>query len=111
MPSTNLPAPSPTPGPRAARLAETFDHALVRTLDRVKDPSGFAACFPTIDAPDVLRVVQEQMVKLLGDKCRKEFDRIMTSRDVVAKLNQFEALVADAAARRARAGDAPPPTP
>ncbi|PHH60665.1 hypothetical protein CDD81_1351 [Ophiocordyceps australis] len=111
MPTPDPEPSAPLPGPRATRLAETFNHALLRTLQRVSNPSGFAACFATIDAPDVLRVVQEQMVKLLSDKCQKEFQRIMDSRDLVSKLNEFEALVAAAAARRAQAGDAPPPTP
>jgi kinetochore protein NNF1 len=40
------------------------------------------------------------MVSKLGDKCRKEFDSIMENRNVVARLNELEALVGEATARK-----------
>lgn len=60
-------------------------------------------------AEPVMKQVHEQTVARLSNKCNAEFDRIMRERDVVAKLNELEALVADANARMEAAGEAPPP--
>ncbi|KAK4192103.1 Nnf1-domain-containing protein [Podospora australis] len=105
----NLPDSSPenpapkqlTPGPRAARLQALFAQTAKHTLDKItKD--NFGACFPTIaaKAPGTLDNVQRQMVDRLGGLWTKEFDRILESRDVVAKLNELEVLVGDAQRRR-----------
>ncbi|KJZ72893.1 hypothetical protein HIM_07656 [Hirsutella minnesotensis 3608] len=114
--SSPLPA-RPTavaPGPRAIRLGETYAHALRRTLAKLAAWDNFAGCYPTIAAraEGVLRQVQEQMVDKLGDKCEKEFDNILAARGVVPKLNELEALMADAAERHAEASpDDPEPIP
>ncbi|KAM4057063.1 nnf1 domain-containing protein [Hirsutella rhossiliensis] len=105
------------PGPRAARLRETYAHALRRTLAKLASWEHFAGCYPTVAAraEGVLRQVQAQMVDKLGDKCEKEFDNILDARGVVPKLNELEALIADAAERRdatsSSSTDAAEPTP
>ncbi|KKF97105.1 Nnf1 [Ceratocystis platani] len=61
-----------------------------------------AACYPTIaaNAPNLLRDVRNTMVARLQERCHKEFDKIMASRQVVPKLNELENLVSEAASRR-----------
>ncbi len=58
-----------TPGPRATRLQEVFASSLKHTLDKISW-ANFAACYPTIatHAPGTLQAVQQQMVRLLGEK-------------------------------------------
>lgn len=67
---------------------------------------NFASCYPTVaaQAPGVLKAVQKQMVDRLGALCKKEFDSVLQSRNVVAKLNELESLVSEAEQRRDEAG-------
>ncbi|KAI1469537.1 Nnf1-domain-containing protein [Daldinia caldariorum] len=94
-----------TPGPRASRFQEVLDSSLSHTLAKISW-DNFAACYPTIaaQAPAVLRAVQKQMVDRLGALCQKEFDSVLQSRNVVAKLNELESLVSEAERRRDEAG-------
>ncbi|KAM0284998.1 hypothetical protein ACHAQH_001687 [Verticillium albo-atrum] len=101
------------PGYRAARFIKMYDEALRRTLARVKY-DNFAACFPTVaaHAPNALRNVQKQMVDYLEDRCNKDFEAILEERDLVRKLNELEALVAEADRQRGEhPADAPEPIP
>ncbi|KOS18714.1 hypothetical protein ESCO_000197 [Escovopsis weberi] len=122
-------ATPPAPGPRAQRMQQLYAQSLRRALSKL-GWENFAACFPTAAAraEPVLRQVQAQMVDKLGDKCevrtmraqgaslgradaaQKEFEHIMAARQVVPRLNELEALVADAARRRA-SSDTPPIPP
>ncbi|RFU75183.1 hypothetical protein TARUN_7083 [Trichoderma arundinaceum] len=100
-------------GPRAARLQELYAQSLRRTLGKLKW-DNFAACYPTVAkrAEPVLKQVQAQMIEKLGEKCEKEFESILITRQVVPKLNDLEALIADATHRRISSQpDAPKPTP
>ncbi|KAI1368425.1 Nnf1-domain-containing protein [Xylaria arbuscula] len=103
-----------TPGPRASRFQTTLDSALSHTLAKISW-DNFAACYPHIaaHAPATLRAVQTQMVDRLRSLCKKEFDSIQQSRNVVAKLNELESLVSEAERRRKEAGDdgVDPPVP
>ncbi|KAI0512761.1 Nnf1-domain-containing protein [Xylaria bambusicola] len=104
-----------TPGPRASRFQTTLDSALSHTLAKISW-DNFAACYPHIAAraPATLRAVQSQMVERLRALCKKEFDSIQQSRNVVAKLNELEGLVSEAERRRREAGDdggVDPPVP
>ncbi|KAL7798252.1 Nnf1 domain-containing protein [Trichoderma ceciliae] len=106
------PAPV-SPGPRAARLQELYAQSLRRTLGKLKW-DNFAACYPTVakKAEPVLKQVQAQMVEKLGEKCEKEFESILITRQVVPKLNELEGLIGDATHRRISSPpDAPKPTP
>ncbi|KAK4135284.1 Nnf1-domain-containing protein [Trichocladium antarcticum] len=116
--STPTPAPesaaAPIPGPRAARLQALFASTAKHTLDKI-NKDNFASCFPTIatKAPGTLEFVQRQMVERLGGLWNKEFETILHNRAVVARLNELESLVADAARRRQDQDptDPPPPIP
>ncbi|KAI1082198.1 Nnf1-domain-containing protein [Whalleya microplaca] len=115
--SSNPPAPaSPplparhtplTPGPRASRFQDVLNSSLSHTLGKISY-DNFAACFPTIavQAPNMLKAVQKQMVDRLGALCKKEFDSILQARNVVAKLNELESLVSEAERRRVEASAA-----
>ncbi|KAK1769328.1 Nnf1-domain-containing protein [Phialemonium atrogriseum] len=109
LPAKHVPA---TPGPRAAGLREVYRRALERTLERVSW-DNVAACYPTVAAraPATLRAVQGQMVGLLREKCDREFESILQNRNVVAKLNELESLVGDAARRKSENPDREPPVP
>ncbi|KAI1125225.1 hypothetical protein F5Y10DRAFT_268369 [Nemania abortiva] len=102
-----------TPGPRASRFQTTLDSALSHTLAKISW-DNFAACYPHIaaHAPGTLRAVQTQMVDRLRSLCKKEFDSVQQSRNVVAKLNELESLVSEAERRRKEGGDkVDPPVP
>ncbi|KAI0875087.1 Nnf1-domain-containing protein [Hypoxylon argillaceum] len=102
-----------TPGPRASRFQTTLDSALSHTLAKISW-DNFAACYPHIaaHAPATLRAVQTQMVDRLRSLCKKEFDSVQQSRNVVAKLNELESLVSEAERRRKEAGEGvEPPIP
>ncbi|KAI2470642.1 Nnf1-domain-containing protein [Annulohypoxylon bovei var. microspora] len=115
-PSPPLPARHTplTPGPRASRFQQVLESSISHTLGKISW-DNFAACYPTIAAqsPAVLRAVQKQMVDRLGALCKKEFDSVLQSRNVVAKLNELESLVGEAERRRDDAGvvEAKPPIP
>ncbi|KAK4031914.1 Nnf1-domain-containing protein [Parachaetomium inaequale] len=96
-----IPPPPPPPGPRAARLQALFASTAKHTLDKI-NKDNFGACFPTISskAPGTLEFVQRQMVERLGGLWNREFETIMANRQVVARLNELEDLVNDAARRR-----------
>lgn len=51
------------------------------------------------------------MVERLKEKCDKEFDSILATRDVVRKMNDLEGLIADAEERRASGKSEDVPTP
>ena len=91
----------PSPGPRAQRLQQIYSASLTRTLDKLSY-ENIATCYPTIArrASPVLHQVQSQMVERLREKCAKEFDAILTSREVIRKINDLEGLIADAESRR-----------
>ncbi|KAK0621451.1 hypothetical protein B0T17DRAFT_508800 [Bombardia bombarda] len=91
-----------TPGPRAARLQQLFSSTLKHTLDKI-NRDNFASCFPTIatNASGTLEFVQGQMVERIATMCNKEFNSVLENRNVVAKLNELESLVSDAARRKA----------
>ncbi|KAK4218112.1 Nnf1-domain-containing protein [Rhypophila decipiens] len=91
-----------TPGPRASRLQEAFAGSLRKTLEKI-NLKNFAACYPTVaqGAPGTLEFVQRTMVTRLGEQCNREFDSVLQKRNAVAKLNELESLVSDAARRKA----------
>ncbi|KAK8034763.1 hypothetical protein PG993_009758 [Apiospora rasikravindrae] len=93
------------PGPRAARFQKVLDDSLKHTLGKVTW-DNFASCYPTVAdrAPATLKAAQRQMVDRLTMLCKKEFDSILTSRNVVNKLNELEGLVSEAELRRDEAG-------
>ncbi|KAH8668339.1 Nnf1-domain-containing protein [Xylariales sp. PMI_506] len=93
------------PGPRAARFQAVLNDGLSRTLGKITW-DNFAACYPTIaaQAPGTLKAVQKQMMDRLSALCRKEFESIIQSRNVVAKLNELEGLISEAEQRRDEAG-------
>ncbi|KAI4858677.1 Nnf1-domain-containing protein [Hypoxylon rubiginosum] len=109
QPPTSPPLPSrhtpQTPGLRASRFQDLLDSSLSHTLGKI-GWDNFASCYPTVAAraPGVLRAVQRQMVERLGALCKKEFDSVLQSRNVVAKLNELESLVSEAEHRRDEAG-------
>ncbi|KAI2626696.1 Nnf1-domain-containing protein [Hypoxylon sp. NC1633] len=93
------------PGLRASRFQDVLASSLSHTLAKISW-DNFAACYPTVaaQAPAVLRAVQKQMVDRLGALCKKEFDSVLQSRNVVAKLNELEGLVSEAEQRRDEVG-------
>ncbi|OAA48239.1 Nnf1 [Beauveria brongniartii RCEF 3172] len=103
------------PGVRATRLQAIYAQALGGTLRKLSW-ANFAGCYPTIArcAEGVLRKLQEQMASQLQGRCEREFEKILESRQVVAKLNELENLVGDAEKRREEAqaaGITEKPTP
>ncbi|CAJ2506299.1 Uu.00g004290.m01.CDS01 [Anthostomella pinea] len=95
-----------TPGPRASRFQDVLESSLAHTLSKLTY-ENLASCYPTlaVEAPKVLRGVQERLVLKLGQNCRESFDKVNRSRDIVAKLNELETLVSEAERRRDEAGE------
>ncbi|EEP77046.1 predicted protein [Uncinocarpus reesii 1704] len=103
-PSPPPPAPVPlTPGPRAARLQQIFNQALLHTL-RANSYSNFSSCFPTpaTHVPHSLESVWRQLNAKLEESARAEFDDVIKERDVVRGLNELDRLVGEARRRRDR---------
>ncbi|KAG7290821.1 hypothetical protein NEMBOFW57_000825 [Staphylotrichum longicolle] len=105
---------APDPGPPRGAAAGALAAAANHSLDKIS-MDNFAACFPTVAvrAPGTLEFVQRKMVERLGDLWHKEFERIMADRQVVARLNELEGLIEDAARRKMAAPDptSPPTAP
>ncbi|KAH8176451.1 nnf1 domain-containing protein [Sarocladium implicatum] len=101
-----------TPGPRASRFRELYAQSLRRTLGKA-GWENFSSCYPTVakNAEGVLKQVQGQMMDKLGEKCEREFESIMTQRQVVLKLNELESLISEAADRRKSSNGAEPTPP
>ncbi|OAA73955.1 Nnf1 [Cordyceps fumosorosea ARSEF 2679] len=103
------------PGARAERLQDIYAKALGGTLKKLSWVN-VAGCYPTVArrAEGVLRTLQQQMASQLQSRCEKEFEKIMESRQVVAKLNELEVLVGEAERAREdalKAGETKEPTP
>ncbi|KAJ4391577.1 hypothetical protein N0V93_005196 [Gnomoniopsis smithogilvyi] len=90
-----------TPGARAQRLLKLFDSALTHTLSKIS-LDNFATCYPTIatQAPHVLQSIQRGLIDRMGQLCQDEFGRTLERYEVIAKLNELESLVGEAAQRR-----------
>jgi kinetochore protein NNF1 len=93
------------PGPRASRLHEVFTDRVSATLEKVSY-ANFAACYPTVAAakPGTLKAIHSQVRDVFANRCEREFQRVLGERDVVAKLNALEGLIAQASRRRAEGG-------
>ncbi|PWY86351.1 MIND kinetochore complex component Nnf1 [Aspergillus sclerotioniger CBS 115572] len=104
--SPSPPPPAPvalTPGPRAAKLQEIFDKALVRTL-RANSYANFSGCFPTPakHVPASLESVWRQLNAKLEESAKAEFEDILSERDAVRQLNELDRLVGEARYRKER---------
>ncbi|PWY79565.1 Nnf1-domain-containing protein [Aspergillus heteromorphus CBS 117.55] len=102
LPFPAPPAPVPqTPGPRASKLQEIFDKALLRTL-RANSYANFSGCFPTPAkyVPASLESVWRQLNAKLEESAKAEFEDILTERDAVTQLNELDRLVGEARYRR-----------
>ncbi|RMD40330.1 hypothetical protein DV735_g4812, partial [Chaetothyriales sp. CBS 134920] len=120
MPQRESASPSPPPeaptantaGPRAARLQKVFAGALSSSIQS-NSYANFSACFPTPAkyCPTALEGVWKQLNQRLEDECKRDFDKILEERAVVAGLNQWDALIEDARRRRDRSTGEPPGRP
>ncbi|KAL1977107.1 hypothetical protein VTN31DRAFT_3389 [Thermomyces dupontii] len=106
------------PGPRASRLQDVYEKALLATL-KANSYDNFAACFPTParHVPASLASVHRQLNAKLEESAKSEFAEILRERDVVRKLNDLDRLVGEARMRKQKAeeegngeGDPPPHT-
>lgn len=109
MATTNSPPPptlptSSAPGERAKKLRDVHARALKNALKPVSQYENFAACFPTPAkyCEDALRQLHSDFVRKLGTTCETEFEALLHEREVVASLNQLDALVEDAKKRKAK---------
>lgn len=104
--SPSPPPPAPvalTPGPRASRLQQVFNQALLHTV-RANSYSNFSSCFPTPakHVPHSLESVWRQLNAKLEESARAEFDDVIRERQVVRGLNELDRLVGEAKRRRDR---------
>ena len=101
-PSPLPPRPiSQTPGPRATRLQQIFDQALLRTI-RSNSYSNFSSCFPTParHVPSSLESVWRQLNAKLEESAKAEFSDILVERGVVEGLNELDRLVGEGRVRK-----------
>ncbi|KAJ4169956.1 hypothetical protein NW754_006099 [Fusarium falciforme] len=117
QPDNNPPAAEPAQEnepteEQPASPPELYSRSLRKTLGKI-GWENVAGCYPTVAkrAEGVLRQVQGQMVEKLGEKCEKEFESILVTRQVVPKLNDLESLISDASRRRAESTLEAQPTP
>ena len=103
------------PGPRASRLQDVYEKALLATL-KANSYDNFAACFPTParHVPASLASVHRQLNAKLEESAKSEFAEILRERDVVRKLNDLDRLVGEARMRKQKAeeegnGEGDPP--
>lgn len=92
------------PGPRASRLQDVYEKALLATL-KANSYDNFAACFPTParHVPASLASVHRQLNAKLEESAKSEFAEILRERDVVRKLNDLDRLVGEARMRKQKA--------
>jgi kinetochore protein NNF1 len=102
--SPSPPPPAPvalTPGPRASRLQQVYNEALMRTL-RANSYANFAGCFPTPakHVPASLESVWRQLNAKLEESAKAEFNEILREKDAVGGLNELDRLVGEAKHRK-----------
>ena len=93
-----------TPGFRAAKLQDVYAKALAATI-KVNSPANFGACFPTPAqySSEFLEGTRRQLNEGLERVGRDTFDSVLEGRDVVRDLNEWDRLIGEAQARKARA--------
>ncbi|KAI5813031.1 Nnf1-domain-containing protein [Pyronema omphalodes] len=97
-------------GRRAHTLSVFFPKALEKCLSMISYPK-LAECFPTLAGarPEVLARIHESMIENMRGKTTTEFATILSSRNVIPKLNTLDHITTTAATLSSAGG--PPPTP
>ncbi|CCG83045.1 putative Spindle pole protein Nnf1 [Taphrina deformans PYCC 5710] len=97
---------SVTKGARASKLDDILNKSLAQTL-RACSLEKLTSCFPTLatNDPETLRHAQEQLVDFLTSACRSEFDKILSERQAIARLNELDDMIRDAKTRKERGED------
>ncbi|KXT10912.1 hypothetical protein AC579_3486 [Pseudocercospora musae] len=101
-PSPIQPPPTPSaPGPRATALQKLYHDAITHIL-KTCNYTNFSSCFPTPaqQVPESVKLLHEQFTEKLGESMRKEFDSILSERNVISSLNELDRLIEDAKKRR-----------
>ncbi|KND01459.1 uncharacterized protein SPPG_03261 [Spizellomyces punctatus DAOM BR117] len=88
-------------GPRMRKLREVFEAALNTCLNGCSY-AKMAQAFPRLarDNPDALRSAREQLVAFIRESIREEFEDINMDKNVVAKLNELDRIIALAQQRQ-----------
>ncbi|EME87515.1 uncharacterized protein MYCFIDRAFT_128903 [Pseudocercospora fijiensis CIRAD86] len=101
-PSPIQPPPTPSaPGPRATALQKLYHDAIAHVL-KTCNYTNFSSCFPTPSrqVPGSVKLLHEQFTEKLGESMRKEFDSILSERNVISSLNELDRLIEDAKRRK-----------
>ncbi|KXS96201.1 hypothetical protein AC578_2818 [Pseudocercospora eumusae] len=112
-PSPIEPPPTPSaPGPRATALQKLYHDAITHIL-KTCNYTNFSSCFPTParQVPGSVKLLHEQFTEKLGESMRKEFDSILTERNVIPSLNELDRLIEDAKRRRHSTAGTETPVP
>lgn len=85
---------------RFLRLNQVFDRALKQSLVKFQDWDKFSSSFPTYsttkDGVTHLVNCQKQVTEFWNEFSRREFEDVLGERDVKAKLDELDELVAEA---------------
>ncbi|TPX67648.1 hypothetical protein SpCBS45565_g03618 [Spizellomyces sp. 'palustris'] len=88
-------------GPRMRKLREVFEAALNTCLNGCSY-AKMAQAFPRLarENPEALRSAREQLVAFIEESIREEFEDINIDKNVVAKLNELDRIIALAQQRQ-----------
>lgn len=95
---------SAIPGPRATALQKVFAGAVSSSI-KANSYENFSSCFPTPAkyCPTALEGVWRQLNARLEEECARDFEKILTERQVIEGLNQWDGLIDEARTRKNRA--------
>ncbi|KAI8920701.1 hypothetical protein BC831DRAFT_477462 [Entophlyctis helioformis] len=104
-------APRPH-GPRMAKLVRAVDHALQAVLKDCSD-AKFAQSFPQLarDNPVALAQARQDVVAQFQASVMSSFDKLVSDRQIDARLNDLDVLIEAARQRPAASYSGPPPAP
>lgn len=88
---------------RYTRLRQVFDKALNQSISTLKNWEKISACFPEYASVEEnvtnLSNCQSQVIEFWAEICKREFEEILTERNVKEKLDELDQLIAEARER------------
>lgn len=98
-------SPQDYPKIRYQRLLQVFNRALFQSISTFQDWNKISSCFPHYAETELGKIhlenCRKQVSALWSELCEREFQEIVKDRDIRAKLDELDGLVAQAKRRLA----------